>query len=43
VNSENIFHNPDGSIQFNSGFADEHGGKWKINGEEVCDWKEFST
>ena len=43
VVSENIFHNPDGSIQFNPGFTDGHEEKWQVNGEEVCDWREFSN
>ena len=43
VVSENIFHNPDGSIQFNPGFTDGHEEKWLVNGEEVCDWGEFSN
>ena len=43
VISENIFHNPDGSIQFNPGFADGHEKKWQVNGEEVRDWGEFSN
>jgi hypothetical protein len=43
VISENIFHNPDGSIQFNSGFTDGQEEKWQVNGEEVRDWGEFSN
>ncbi|MFT4578063.1 MAG: hypothetical protein ACI8PD_000908 [Nitrospinales bacterium] len=43
VVSENIFHNPDGSIQFNPGFTDGHAEKWQINGEEVRDWRAFSN
>jgi hypothetical protein len=43
VVSENIFHDPDGSIQFNPGFADGHEEKWQVNGEEVRDWREFSN
>lgn len=43
VVSENIFHNPDGSIQFNTGFHESEEEKWKINGEEVMDWQEFSN
>ncbi len=43
VTSKNIFHNPDGSIQFNSGFHETEEEIWKINGEEVLDWQEFSN
>ncbi len=43
TDTQNIFHSPDGSIQFSSGFIDALEKKWKINGEEVCDWKEFSN
>ncbi len=41
--SQNIFHNPDGSIQFNPGFNDAHEELWKIDGEEVSNWQEFSN
>ncbi|MBC8283875.1 MAG: hypothetical protein H8E32_08690 [Nitrospinae bacterium] len=43
ITSQNIFHNPDGSIQFNSGFHETEEEKWKINGEEILDWQEFSN
>lgn len=43
ITSNNIFHNPDGSIQFNSGFHEAEEEKWKVNGEEVLDWQEFSN
>ncbi|MBT5470989.1 MAG: hypothetical protein HOK41_10340 [Nitrospina sp.] len=41
--SHNIFHNPDGSIQFNPGFNDAHEEMWKIDGHKVSDWQEFSN